>query len=380
MEKKIYKWLNDGLFDEQAAQKMLDEIKEDREKTARTKINITIYTIAVVLIGLGIITFISANDWLLELLENNDLLKIFLMMMITYCSFRGGYCLAYEKKTYPKLGNALMFLSTLLIGGTYALIGQIYNTNANTSTIFFIWLISILPVAYLFKSRAINVLSIILLVTGILLFYLDLAIDDGLVWTIYMPIFCGIILYSAGNIPIVLNKFNDFSLSYKIIGILPIFITFLILTCTAEDSYHISSAYYTVPIVLLLIFNTANYMLQKKCTTLLKIETVSIITVLCLLIMLLTLPSVNINFVMILANILISAMIAFGFYYGYKFEIEKIINTTNWMLTIYLLVNYCRWGWSFMDKTVFFMFGGISLLSLGLFLEKQKREVFKKGN
>lgn len=379
MEKKIEKWLNDGLIDKQTALKMLAEIKEDKTRAVRTKVNITIYTVAVILIGLGVITFISANDWLLKLLNSSDFLKIFLMLLVTFSAFAGGYNIAYEKKNFPKLGNALIFLSTLLIGGTYALIGQIYHINANSSSLMFLWMISILPAAYLFKSRAINILSIILMILSVIFFYAELSLDASLIWTIFIPVLCGLILYSAGNIPVVLDKFNDFSLSYKIVGALPIFVTLLVLTCSVEHSYHIMSGYYILPIVLLMLFNVINYVRQRDCNMLLKIETTSMITLLCMLLLLLILPSVSTPLVVILANAFIIAMIVFGFNYGYKFENGNIIGITNWMLTIFLTVNYCRWGWSFMNKSLFFILGGGVLLALGLFLEKCRKEVIGKG-
>jgi len=378
MEKKITKWLEDGLIDKSTALTMLAEIKEDKAKIRKTRINVTIYTVAVVLIGLGVITFISANEWILKLLNSSDFLKIFLMSLLTCSSLFGGYKLAYEKSNFPKLGNALVVLSTLLIGGTYALIGQIYNVNANSSALMFAWLISIVPVAYLFKSYAVNIISIILMIFTVIFFYAELSLDKMLIWTIFIPIFCGTALYSAGNIPVVLNKYNDFSLSYKIAGALPIFITLLILTCSVEHSYHITSAYYIVPIVLLMLFNLINYIFHKNSNTLLKIETASLFTMLCILLLLLILPAVSTPLVVFLANALIIAMISFGFNYGYKFENSNIIGVTNWMLTVYLAVNYCRWGWSFMDKSLFFILGGACLLALGLYLEKRRKEIVRK--
>ena len=379
MEKKINKWLYEGLIDKPTALKMLQEIKEDKIKARRTKINITVYTIAVILISLGIITFISANEWLLKLLNSSDFLKIFLISAAALGAFAGGYNLAYEKKSFPRLGDALIVLSTLLIGGVYALIGQIYHINANASSIFFLWLLSVLPVAYIFRNYAVNVISIILMILGTIFFYTDLSLDKALIWTVFIPIICGVILYSAGNIPAVLKNFNNFSLSYKITGALPVFITLLILTCSVEDSYHITSPYYIVPIVLLILFNMFNYIFHKKdCSNVLKVETVSLLTMLCFLLLLLVLPAVFEPAVIILANIFIISLIVFGFNCGYKFENGKIIGVTNWMLTIYLAVNYCRWGWSFMDKSLFFILGGACLLALGLFLENKRRKVTGK--
>jgi len=378
MEKKIEKWLAEGLIDKTTALKMLAEIKEDKIKARKTKINVTIYTVAVILIGLGVITFISANDWILKLLNSSNLLKIFLMTMLTTGTLWGGYKLAYDNKNFPKLGNALIILSTILIGGTYALIGQVYNVNANSSFLMFLWLISILPVAYLFKSYTVNIISMVLLVLGVIFFYFELSLDKALIWTIFIPILCGIIFYSAGNIPFVLNKYNNFSLSYKIVGALSIFITLLILTCSVEKSYHMTSMYYIVPIILLMLFNVINYILQKNRNMLLKLETGFLFAILCILLLMLILPYVSPLSVMLLTNILIVIMVCLGFNYGYKFENSRIIGAVNWMLTIYLTLNYCRWGWSFMDKSLFFILGGACLLALGLFLEKRRKEVIRK--
>ena len=380
MEKKIEKWLADGLIDKQVALTMLTEIKEDKAKSVKIKTNIAIYTIAVILLGLGVITFISANDWILELLNSSNLVKIFLMSLVSIGSFIGGYVLAYEKNTFVRLGNALIVLSSLLIGGTYALIGQVYHLNANNSFLMFLWMFSILPIAYFFRSYAVNLLSIVLMVLGFIFFYMELAVDKILVWTIFMPIFSGITLYTVGNIPFVLNRFNAFSLSYKIVGVLPIFITLLVLTCSVEHSYQINSPYYVVPVVLLMFLNLINYMTQKESSLLLKIETLSIEIMLALLLLLLILPAAPTAIVMLFANLFIIAMVMFGFNYGYKFENAGIIAVTNWMLTIYLVVNYCRWGWNYMDKSLFFILGGSALLALGLFLEKRRKEIIRKEN
>ena len=60
------------------------------------------------------------------------------------------------------------------------------------------------------------------------------------------------------------------------------------------------------------------------------------------------------------------------------FENNGIIGLTNWFLIIYLTVNYCRWGWNLMDKALFFILGGISLLALGMFLENRRKKAMNK--
>ena len=123
MEKQIQRWLEKGIITKEIALSLLTDVKMQKEKIHRTKMNITIYTIAAILIGTGALTFIAANDWILKLFELFKTLKIFILAFCSCLSLWGGYKLIYELEKYPKLGHFLTILSSILIGGTYALIG-----------------------------------------------------------------------------------------------------------------------------------------------------------------------------------------------------------------------------------------------------------------
>ncbi|MBQ9149996.1 DUF2157 domain-containing protein [bacterium] len=380
MEKQIQRWLEQGIITKDVALKLLADVKLQQQKMYKLKINVTIYTIAAILIGLGVITFISANDWLLKLFELVESLKIIVLFSLTAFSLWGGYKLEYEVKKYPKLGYFLTTLSTLLIGGTYALIGQTYNINANNSSFTFLWMLSILPVAYIFKNYAVNILSIILFILSVIFFFAELKLDVINAWSVYIPLLLGTLLYTTGNIPIILNKYNKFSLSYKIVGLIPIFITLLVLTCSVNTTYHILSPYYILPIFILMGLNLLNYQFNKeKKDELLLVETIFVFSILFFMLCLLLAKTTIIPLVVLLANVAIIAIIAFGFNYGYKYENLKIIGLTNWFLVIYLIVNYFRWAWSFMDKSLFFILGGVALLYLGIYLEKKRTFVKNKN-
>ena len=374
MEKRITRWLEKGLIDKQTALALLKEAKEEKAKNHKLKLNIAIYTTSIVLIGMGIISFIAANDWILQLFNKFEILKIILMLILTSASLLGGYHLAYEKKNYPRLGNALVFLSTLLIGGTYALIGQTYNINANNSGLMFMWLISVVPLAYLYKSKAINFLSIVLYILGICFYFGDISSRMS-INALYVPLIVGTSLYTIGNIPFILNKFNKFSLNYKLIGLVPIFWIFLAATCADDTSIRCDEPVYFITLFMVLALNFINFFINKfdKNGNLLKIETGFIATVLLFLLMLISIPNFGGIFIMLLAHIFIITIITYGYNYGYKFKDAKIVGIVNWFLVIYLTLNYCRWSWNFMEKTLFFLIGGFALLSLGIFLERKQR-------
>lgn len=380
MEKMINKWLNAGMITQETASVLLEDVKEEKAKQHRIRLNICIYTVAAVLIGTGIIAFIAANDWLLAILIALPVLQILLMLALTVSALFFGYKLAYEGSKFPKLGHSMIFLSTLLIGGTYALIGQNYHINANSSSLVFLWMLSILPVAYIFRNFVINIVTIILYILGTIFYYLELSLDAGLTWTIFIPFLLGTTLYSVGNISVIVEKFNKFSMSYKLTGLAPIFVTLLILTCSVERTYEQTSPYYIVPIVLLIGLNFINFAMNKNKNLLFKIETGYIISLLLSLLLIITLSTVSVPCVMILANLAIITMISAGYNYGYKFENNNMIALTNWFIIIYLTVNYCRWGWDMMDKVLFFILGGIGLLALGMFLENRRKKVMKKEN
>lgn len=378
LEKKIEKWLSKGLIDEETADKLIAEIKFDKENSKRIKINIVLYTIAAILIGTGVISFIAANDWVLEFFKRFEIMKIVSLFTCSALSLYFGYFLAFEKQSLKGLGNFLIFLSSILIGANYALIGQTYNVNANNSSLMFLWMLSILPVAYCFKNYAVNILSILLFILGVIFFYAELSLDKSLIWTIFIPVLIGLLLYTFGNINFVRNKYVNFALSYKITGLVPIFITLIILTCSVEHSYQLTSPYYFVPVCTALVINLINGMANNKNNLLLKIETVFLTVVSISLLLILSIPQVSIAAVMIFAHISLITIIAAGFNYGYKFENSVLIGLTNKFLIFYLTVMYCRWGWNFFDKTLFFIFGGAILLTAGIMLEKKRKNFIKR--
>ena len=379
MEKMINKWIVAGLINQETAEVLLKSVEEEKVKKHRIRLNICIYTIAAILIGIGVFAFVAANDWILSLLMSLPVLQILIMLMLSISALYFGYNLAYEKNKFPRLGHSMIFLSTLLIGGTYALTGQNYHINANNSSLVFLWMLSILPIAYLFKNFAVNIVTIILYILGVIYYYMELGLDAGLTWTIFIPLLIGTTLYSVANISVVLEKFNNFSMSYKLTGLAPIFVTLLILTCSVESSYNQTSPYYIVPIVVLLVLNLIDFVINKNRTLLFKIETGYLIAILLSLLLIIVLPSVSVYGVMVLANLAIIAMISAGYYYGYKFEYNTIAQT-NWFLIIYLTVNYCRWGWDMMGKAMFFILGGVCLLAIGMFLENRRKKVISKDN
>lgn len=366
MEKYIERWTNNGLISKEQALRILEDYKKDKEKNRKTKSLITLYVIGAILLGIGLILFVAANAWILAIF-NIDFIKILALASLTFGSFYGGYYLIYEQKKYPRMGSALIILSSFLIGALYALIGQIYNIEAGVTPFFFLWALSIFPVAYAFKERAINLLGVILLVIAMCGANVSILVT-------------GLLLYCIGNIPFIKKEFNDFSLSYKIISLLFIFFYLISVPMFYQSSFEthniISASILIFVMPLILLMSAANSLFEKNHDDLFKIEQGFLFLFIFVVFLMNLIPSIGIY---IISNILLIFIIATGFFFGYKFENLKIINLTTFFLIIFLIYRYCEWGWQYLDKAFFFIFGGIVLIGLGYYLEKQKHKITGKN-
>jgi|GEM_PF-1057590 len=379
MEKRIEQWLEKGLISASQAEALANDCKQEAEKLRKKRSQIALYTIGAILVGLGVITFIAANDWILKIfLMLGDIFKIILLLALTCGIFYGGYILTYERKNFPKLGKAFIVLSSIMIGATYALIGQIYHFNANNSALMFVWLVSVYPMAFIFRDRAINVLSIILFIIGVVFWYMENCGSETDIF-FFVPFLIGLFLYCLGNVPILKKNYNEFSLSYKICGLVPIFIMFLILSYMKELSFNGPALLISlvVFIILLAVFNLINYSLESdREDKLFKLETGFIYALLLLLILFIVYPFNEIA-LKLTANIFCISMIASAFSFGYKFENVRLINLGTAFLVTYLVVRYFEYGWAYLNKSIFFILGGVCLIALGYHLEKKKRDMLK---
>jgi uncharacterized membrane protein len=146
----IRKWLDEGTINPAQAEKMRTDLEGYKTERRSKKQIIAFSTIGAILIGIGAILFVASN-WE----KIGDTVKILLLAGSTVGIHYTGYSLKYENQKYPRLGSALLFLSVLFFGASLFLIAQIYNINANNSTLVLIWLIGVFPLIYGYRSTAV---------------------------------------------------------------------------------------------------------------------------------------------------------------------------------------------------------------------------------
>ncbi|MBC7883549.1 MAG: DUF2157 domain-containing protein [Anaerolineae bacterium] len=126
----------------------------------------SIVTFGMLLVGLGVLTFVAAN-WLLI----PSALQVVLLLAALWGAYGGGYYLWKVTGTSSVLGQGLILLGSLIYGGNIALFGQIFHADGELYQLCMLWTIGVLAVAYALGSFPSGVLALIVAGIG----YLDWA-------------------------------------------------------------------------------------------------------------------------------------------------------------------------------------------------------------
>lgn len=107
--KDVERWLKNGLIDENLAQILNADLKKEAEKRQKLRTQIVLYTIGVILLGTGVITFVAGNDWILELLQSIPVLQILILFVCAAASLIGGWKLGFETQNFHVLAEHSYF-------------------------------------------------------------------------------------------------------------------------------------------------------------------------------------------------------------------------------------------------------------------------------
>jgi uncharacterized membrane protein len=143
LKDEMVDWQRDGIIDSTQAEAIMKRQGVEKKTYKPGNVITALSTLAVILIGVGIILFFASN-W--EFIP--DPIKIVLLLAATFSAYYAGYVMRFEKQNYPRAGHALTFLGSILVGASIFLIGQIFNINVETNGLILLWFIAISPMGY----------------------------------------------------------------------------------------------------------------------------------------------------------------------------------------------------------------------------------------
>ena len=354
------------------------------------------------LVGLGILSFTAAN-W-------QDIPQMFRLILIiaSMC----GFYVAGEmqlRRGHDKLGIALVGIGLITFGAGIVLIAQMFHLEAYDVTSWIIWGIAGILLTYLYTSRYLYLLSLLLfsiaqwysvvefhnfsyaafglMIVGLgyyawkhqnsllaWLFSLSYVIqsimlvsvnDWQFVW-VFIPI---LVLYTLGDFV----KNRDFALPLQVAPLIAayLFDLFIVLYAHERDYMNVKEDLLAQPLpffaACVVLFGISMLLKVRSGRALSGVEWI-------LMPPLLYLPiQVDVLYLFVLFFFSL-----FLLWRGYIEEWRFKINLGTFLFLISTMTAYFKLAWSFMDKSLFFIFGGILLLALSWFLNRRRMQFIEE--
>ncbi len=380
----INKWLREKTINTSQARKMLVDIEIYKKESHSNKFIVSLSTIGAILLGIGAILFIASN-WQ----ELSSISKTLILVASTALAYYFGYLLKYQKQNLPKVGASLLFLGALLFGATVILISQIYNLNANSHILVLIWLMGILPLVYALGSAPIAGLAALLFYLWVGLFF-----STERDWwffsflgrfSIILFIAASIMLFAIGGLHYLLPKLKDIARIYRIASLKVLMISLFLMTFdwfskvnkynsewfnSTKDQIVIGLVLFSIIAIIVTIINWFFNMPEHLSNY----EGPLSIGIMGLALIFFFYPSET-NIYVLIFNLLFAGITILFLYLGYRREDILLVNLGMFWLSVFIIAKYFDWFWELLEKSTFFLVGGIILVLGSILLEKKRRQI-----
>lgn len=414
-------WVNSGVITEEQRNGItgiyIPEGSGKLEERKNERFIAVISVLGAILLGLGVILFFASNWKAIPV--GGKLTLIFGLTIITYAV---GYWLAYERKSFPRVGNSLIFLGVIFFGAGIWLVAQIFHIKADYPLGQLVWALAGLAAAVTLRQKSILALSVVLLciwnvlqqtqnagynflfpaliflaiiplavrmqsrltavlgVVGLTIWVIvNVSMDEvglGSAAAIVMMLFLSLyaLAYSGekflreGRLHSVLNFI--FVLGVLISGFM---LTFKDIEWEWLPSYT-PEIYAGILLTILVLSTIYNVFLKHGRKRGNIIENVAIIAAAVYLLTFISGLYSSLIFT-ITFNIVYALLMVGMVYKGFAERKVLYINTALVFFVLDVIARYFDYAWKLIDRSVFFMAGGIILLAGSILLEKWRRKV-----
>ena len=324
----IERWLVAGKISAEQAEYMTEDVATVTSEESSHRLVSAVMYIGATALSLGALLLIASN-WA----GLSKGLKLVLTVLLPVIPLIFAYWQLVVKDTGNVLGRAANILGLALVGGSLALIGQIYNLEADMVSFLWTWALLTAPFLFVFRKQE-NVLFSATLIGVALMFvvfeFLESSnMDNGtelLLFTLVGLVY-SYLLYTIG---VGLRSISSWSDSGRLLRIGGAGVAAVILFITTFDEY-------------------AQEIVGHSYRNQVSWEGLAIIF--------------NLVFVGFLSFALVRAI---------KFEEYNFAYTIVRFFGLYLLVKYFTLFYSMLDTGLFFILGGVLFIAGGWFLEKKK--------
>ena len=412
---EIESWCREGLIEEALAERLKGLYRSDSGAVGSGLAAAAFSIIGAVLVGLGVILFLASNWHAMGYIAK--FLCIGTAMVVTNYF---GWQLRYSKEaSRPRLGNALLLLGGIFYGAAIWLISQMLNIDLALGQGLFLWLIGSLLSTLALANLPLAYLSSALLAVWSFSFDEWLQLSSGDPWHFLLFVF------SFGAILGLAHRFSSLGIAW--IGLLSggiwlvgrtgisglaiymyglaLFAAYLFVQDHAEERVRaLGVPYLSVSMIAslstLLAFTSYPYTFAKHGLQYSGFEFSALFGTALLMLLLVTWRSEKFRIESISAmvllvvpqllmgvgeadqrtvyNLILLAVLA-GLIYSGAFR-QKNVALINYALVYFVLdvlVRYFDFFFTMMDRSIFFVTGGVILMIVGSLVESERRRLIK---
>jgi uncharacterized membrane protein len=156
-------WAEEGLIDRTIYQQLATRYQFSAlEVEARNSFTTLLMGFGCVLIGIGVITFVAANWQQLA----REWRVVILLGAFIVVNLLGFYLWREPEGVKHRLGQGLLLLGALILGGNMALMGQMFHVRGELFQLLIAWAVGVLLMAYSLRLTSLGILAQILMGLG----------------------------------------------------------------------------------------------------------------------------------------------------------------------------------------------------------------------
>lgn len=156
LAKEAARWVREGLISEEQRARIMG-LYPSPPGASRDRTVLILSVLGSVLVGAGVILLFASN-WQ----RIGAGIKVAAIIAAIVGTYATGYHLQFQRD-FPRLGQALILLGGLLYGAGIWLIARVYHVGGNFPTWFFLWGAGLIPMAWATSSYLLLYLAIILM-------------------------------------------------------------------------------------------------------------------------------------------------------------------------------------------------------------------------
>jgi uncharacterized membrane protein len=367
---------------------------------------ITVLTIlGSVLVGLGALLFIGANWY-----QIGPVVKLAIIFASIVAAHAAGWYFRFEPGSRPKLGTAFLLLGSLLYGAGIWLVAQIFNIDTNFSDGLLLWAAGSMLSAIVTRVPALGILTNLLAYSWL---YSNSHADDlqnmlclsicagstmGISYILRSPWSMALSILGAALLPLSLSHSGEYCLvawgvslfggflwhrrNWRLFekvfmygGIISGLAGLLAITCDKQSLFngdaHTSWVYYFFALAL------AGLALAERGRKNSSPESIGAFLILISAYLIACLPSEVVRMLFNNANIL-GAIVLLAFTGLRRLRISGLVNTSVVFFVFLIIARYFDMFFSMLDRSAFFLAGGVVLLVAGAVAERSRRRLLEE--